>query len=178
MLDWKKEIVVLVYVKQALAEVDAAGLWPHHLPSVKASEEQIAAAAHHLGFALDARYADFLRHANGWRGFIQTCDLFGTEELIGTDLTQHARILLDSIDPDALADSRVTRDSLLPISAARLDRDLFVLSTPRSERPGEVIWFAGGEIQRFDHFDEYFLAMVDYNRLQVERTRKKHARPS
>lgn len=176
MQDWKKEIAVMVYVKQALAEVDKAQLWPHHFPSVAASDEQIAEAEHHLGFAIDECYAEFLRHANGWRGFYQTVDLFGTRDLLDSDLMNYARSLLNSIDPEVLKQSRIARATLLPIAATRLDRDLFLIDTPASERPGRVTWFAGTEIQRFDNFDEYFLAMVDYNRRRVEKTREKYTR--
>jgi hypothetical protein len=34
--------------------------------------------------------------------------------------------------------------------------------------PGVVIWFAGEEIDRFFDFDEFFLAMVEYNRRELE----------
>ncbi|MBL2434413.1 SMI1/KNR4 family protein, partial [Klebsiella pneumoniae] len=47
------------------------------------------------------------------------------------------------------------------------DKDLFVLCLPNSSRSGEIIWFAGEEIDRFKNFDEYFLAMVDYNREEI-----------
>lgn len=176
MQDWKKEIAVMVYVKQALADVDKAQLWPHHFPSVAASDEQIAEAERHLGFPLDEHYAEFLRHANGWRGFYQAVDLFGTRDLLDSDLMKYARSLLDSIDPEVLKQSHVARTALLPIAATRVDRDLFVLDMPASEMPGRVIWFAGTEIQRFDNFDEYFLAMVDYNRRRVAKTREKYNR--
>ena len=39
--------------------------------------------------------------------------------------------------------------------------DLFVLCLPNSRRPGEIIWFAGEKIDRFENFEEYFLAIVD-----------------
>jgi hypothetical protein len=39
----------------------------------------------------------------------------------------------------------------------------------RSAVPGVVIWFAGYEIERFANFDEYFLAMMDYNRRELRR---------
>lgn len=29
---------------------------------------------------------------------------------------------------------------------------------------GTVIWLAGGEIERFDSFTEFFEAMIEYNR--------------
>lgn len=165
---------MMVYVKQALAEVDVTNLWPHHLPSVAATDEQIRAAEQHLGFALDARYTTFLRYANGWRGFIQTVDLFGTDDLSGSELMAYARSLLGFVEPEVLALSKLRRDDLLPIAATRHDKDLFVLVKPPAHDSGTVVWFAGTEIQRFDGFEEYFLSMVDYNRSQVELTRKKH----
>lgn len=56
------------------------------------------------------------------------------------------------------------RAHLLPIAATEQDLDLFAMTAPGSPRPGEVIWFAGNEVQRFSSFDEYFLAMQDLNR--------------
>jgi hypothetical protein len=58
-------------------------------------------------------YADFLRHANGWRGFLQATNLFGTAELNGGGQMSHAcsrRLNLDpacrlSIDPGLVAAS-------------------------------------------------------------------------
>lgn len=37
-----------------------------------------------------------------------------------------------------------------------------------TKNPGVVIWFAGEEIDRFTSFKEYFLAMMDYNRLDLK----------
>jgi hypothetical protein len=34
-----------------------------------------------------------------------------------------------------------------------------------ASQPGMVVWLAGSEIDRFPSFDEYFMAMVDYDRL-------------
>lgn len=168
----------MVYVKQALAEADVRSLWPHHFPAVAATEAQIVAAERHLGFALDRKYVAFLRHANGWRGFYQTVDLFGTDELSGSDLMTYACELLGFIESEVLAASDLRREDLLPIAATRQDKDLFVLVKPDAKQGGSVAWFAGTEIQRFDDFEEYFLAMVDYNRRQVEMTREKNRRTS
>ena len=60
---------------------------------------------------------------------------------------------------------------MLPIAAFRDDMDLFLLTTPGAPTPGEVLWFAGGLIDRFPDFEEYFLAMADYTRRQVQRLR-------
>ena len=122
--DWKAEIVKLVLVKQALAEADRHKLWPWHLPSVAASDEQIEACERKLGFPLDPIYAQFLRHANGWRGFYQAVDLFGTEELCGNERLQRAREVLGYLEASVLQQSRVARDELLPIAVSRFDLDL------------------------------------------------------
>jgi hypothetical protein len=141
--------------------VDEARLWPHHLPAVRAADEQVASVERHVGFALDARYVAFLRHANGWRGFYQAVDLFGTSELMGNDLMTYAQRLLEAMEPETLTESDVRRDELLPVATTREDRDLFVLIEPTGRLAGQVIWFAGTE---------------DYNRRAVEKTREKYPR--
>lgn len=168
-MNWPQEIVKLVYVKQALAEVDTRKLWPHHLPAVAATAVQIEAAEAALGTELDSKYVDFLRHANGWRGFYQTVDLFGTDDLLGSERMLAAKGMLGAIDDGVISVTKNRREDLLPIAATPLDRDLFVLTSPHSAAPGEVLWLAGELIDRFTNFDEFFLAMVDYNRLEVSR---------
>jgi hypothetical protein len=172
-MDWKKEIAVMVYVKQLLAEVDVKHLWPHHLPAVAASGEDLRRVERHLGFKLDAQYAAFLLHANGWRGFYQTVDLFGTNDLLGNDLMSYAVGMLGVIEPLVLNSSGCERGELIPIATTREDLDLFVLTKPSARNPGTVIWFAGTEIQRFSGFDDFFLGMVDYNRRQLAKHREK-----
>lgn len=168
-MNWPQEIVKLVYVKQALAEVDTRKLWPHHLPSVAATAEQIDAVEKALGMELDAKYAHFLRHADGWRGFFQTVDLFGTGDLLGSEKMLAAKEMLGAVDDGVLSATKNRREDLLPIAATTLDRDLFVLTLPSSAAPGEVLWLAGELIDKFPNFDEFFLAMVDYNRAEVTR---------
>jgi hypothetical protein len=165
-MNWKEEIVKLVMIKQALAELDKQRVWPHHLPSVAASPESIADAERHLGFALDTHYAEFLRHANGWKGFYQTVDLFGVEDLMGSAKMQHALELLEVMG-DAVKASGFNAQDFLPLGVTLLDRDLFVLTKPTSARGGLVIWFSGEEADRFQTFEEFFLAMMDYNREEV-----------
>lgn len=48
------------------------------------------------------------------------------------------------------------------------NKDVFVIIADINETDREaVIWFAGEEIDRFENFEEYFLAMIDYNREEV-----------
>ncbi|SEI94068.1 SMI1 / KNR4 family (SUKH-1) [Bhargavaea ginsengi] len=168
MSDWKDQIAVMHLVKQELMKRDKDRLWPHHLPEVGATEEQMQEAEKALGFPLDPQYYEFLMHADGWKGFLQTVDLLGTRELMGSPLMDEALALLGAIEPDVLDDSGFSREQLLPIAAGTHDRDLFVIALPDSPAPDTVIWFAGEEIERFESFEEYFLAMVDYNREEVE----------
>src|SRR5450830_154871 len=70
-MNWKDEIVKLVYVKQALATIDESGLWPHHLPNMGANQESISQTEKALGFKIDSEYSDFLQLADGWNGFYQ-----------------------------------------------------------------------------------------------------------
>jgi hypothetical protein len=171
-VNWKSEIVRLAYVKQELADVDRQKLWPWHLPTVAASEQEILECEHRLGFAFDPQFADFLRHANGWQGFIQSTDLFGTTDLGGGGRMPLAQEMLGYLEGDVLAQAGITKESVFPIAVSSVDLDLFVMTKPSSVPAGIVIWFAGYEIQRFSNFHEFFLAMVDYNILQIENLKK------
>jgi hypothetical protein len=164
--DWKKEIAAIVYIKQVLHDEDKFNLWPWHLPEIAATGEQLEEIEKHLGHDLDLRYRLFLQHANGWQGFYQDVDLFGTNDLLGGEKMARALMFLDTID-DVLRESNLSKDGLLPIAVSNTDIDFFVITRPNSIFPGMVIWFAGGEIERFSRFDEYFLAMADYNRQMI-----------
>jgi hypothetical protein len=165
--DWKDRIAVMALVKQRLAEVDTGRLWEYHLPRVAASEERLQQVEAHLGEALDPSYRAFLRHADGWPAFYQAVDLFGSAELLGSERFQHAEEMLGYLGQEQPATSG-TDSGLLPVAASPVDLDLFVMTRRSSPHPGTVIWLAGSEIDRFPSFDEYFLAMIDYNRAEIQ----------
>ena len=142
---------------------DCDGEW-----SVAATEVELADAERHLGHRLDARYRAFLGCANGWRAFYQSVDLFGTRDLIGGPRMQNAEFMFNSLSDAALATSRVSRGELLSIGATSIDRDLFVIVRPTSTIAGTVIWYAGEEVDRFPTFDDFFLAMLEYNRQELQ----------
>jgi len=171
-LDWKKEISVLVYVKQTLADLDVNHLWQHHLPEVAALDDEIRKVEEYIGFQLDKLYAEFLRHANGWRSFYQSVDLFGTSDLLGSEKMQYAKSMLDSIEDNAVNASGLKKEDLLPIGSTLTDLDIFFITKPSSENLGEIIWIAGQEIDRFPNFDAFYLAMVDYNRAEIKDLKK------
>lgn len=167
-MNWEQEIAKLVYIKQVLSGYDHRKLWPHHLPAVAATREQIAAAENALGYPLVGGYGELLRHANGWRGFYQTIDLFSTEDIIGGARKANALEMFGAVDDGVIRECGIPREDLVPIAASMLDRHLFVMASPRSRLPGEVLWFAGELIDRFPTFEEFFLAMMDYNRSEID----------
>lgn len=170
-IDWKQRIIELVLVKQKLAELDTKGLWQYRLPSVAATEARLKSVEAHLGEALDPVYRAFLLHADGWPAFYQTVDLFGSDDLMGNDRWHHATEMLSYVEESVLTLGGLRREELLPIAASPVDLDLFVMTRRSAPQPGMVVWLAGSEIDRFSTFDEYFLAMVDYNRLEVQHLR-------
>jgi hypothetical protein len=170
-IDWRREIATLAYVKNAIFKLDTQHLWRHHLPRVAASEVEIARAERSVSGSVHEKYRAFLGYANGWPAFYQDVDLFGTEELCGGGLMPRARELLAATADDVLAVNSIAQDQLLPIAVSATDLDLFLIL--RHGVAGGVIWLAGGDlIERFDSFEEYFLAMIDYNRLDYERLRQ------
>jgi hypothetical protein len=172
---WKERIVQMVLVKQRLDEVDTDDLWDYTLPRLAAGEEVLQRVEAALGMALDPEYREFLKHAAGWPAFYQSVDLFGPEELLGSPEFTAARDALLSMEDQALAECGEAPRNLLPIAATREDLDLFLIAGPEAHMPGRVFWYAGGLIDTFPSFTEYFLAMVDYNREEIQRLEQKSA---
>jgi len=173
MADWKKRIVELVFVKQKLAELDVEGLWQHRLPGIAATEAKLRGVETHLSEPLNPAYREFLLHADGWQAFYQSVDLFGSRDLMGSDRFRHAMEMLSYVENDVLVAGELQRDELLPIAASSVDLDLFVMTKRSAAQSGLVVWLAGSEIDRFPNFGEYFLAMIDYNRLEIQHLRNR-----
>jgi hypothetical protein len=159
-------------VKQAIAEADRKGLWPHHLPGVAATEAQLLEVEARLGEHLQPSHRAFLATAGGWRGFFQTIDLFGPEDFRGSSRWMRAQQLLRYIEDNVLASIAFGREDVFPIAASSVDIDLFVLGRRSSAIPGVVVWLAGDEVERFGSFDDFFVAAVDYNRREIAKLRE------
>lgn len=166
--EWRDRIVAMIYVKQEIMKLDVEQIWPHHLPEMAASEEALKKTEENLGFKINQDYREFLKMANGWKGFLQTVHLFGTQDLLGSQIMQYAQSLLGYVEDDVIKSTGFLREELLPIAATKYDKDLFVMTLPNSQKPGTIIWLAGEEIDRYANFTEYFLAMIEYNRLLVK----------
>ncbi|NWB46393.1 SMI1/KNR4 family protein [Pseudomonas gingeri] len=162
-MNWKQEIARLALIKSEIKKLDVNGVWPYHLPSVAATETEIQEASTQVGGLFDGGYLDFLRHANGWDGFYQSVNLFGCDDLVGGERMKKAVEALLDIDEIALRQSELLRSELIPIAASDVDVDIFFMSKNKLIGNVGVVWFAGQEIQRFQNFEEFFLAMIDYN---------------
>ena len=66
------------------------------------------------------------------------------------------------------------KPDLLPFAVSSDDIDVMLMTRPHTTTAGKVFWFAGGLVDTFQGFDEWFLAMVDYNREEYQRLVKKH----
>jgi hypothetical protein len=169
MEDWTSEIAKGWRIHERIQELDRAGLWEHFLPDVAASEDEIAATEQQLGFRLDPEYRQFLRFANGWRRFYQDVDLFGTRNLLGAPPMDSAMAQLNAMDPaDLEREAGMGAGDVLPIAASAEQRDMFLLGQPWSSAPGAVVWLSGQAVDRFPGFDEFYLAMLDYNREEIQ----------
>jgi hypothetical protein len=167
-MDWKRELVIAQLVKQKIPEVDVDQLWENTLPEVAASEAQLHALEERLDHPLDPQYRAFLLHANGWRAFMQYMDVFGVGDFEGCPRAERANELIASLEPIAPICGFSSED-LMPIAVSSLDIDVMLMTRPHSATPGKIFWFAGGLIDSFTGFDDWFLAMVDYNRQEYQR---------
>jgi hypothetical protein len=167
--DWKARIFDLARIKQELAESDAEGCGSGTCQRGTARSGRGAA-----GEPLDPAYRAFLRHAGGWRAFFQTVDLLGPDELGGGRRHDLAREMLETIDDAAGTNHRL---ELLPIGFSEVGRHVFGIGRAGSSIPGTVAWLSGEEVDRWPSFDEFLLAMMDYNRADAEDLRRDAKRP-
>jgi hypothetical protein len=172
-LDWERELVIAHRVKQQIAEVDVDHLWENTLPEVAATEDQVRSLESRLDSKLDSQHRAFLLHANGWRAFKQHVDVFGVGDFMGGPRAARASELIESLD-DLKELCGFAKPDVLPIAVSSDDIDVMVIARPNTAAPGRVLWLAGGAIETFAGFDEWFLAMVDYNRHEYQRLLKKH----
>lgn len=166
---WENEIEVLISIKKEIKDKDINEIWEFNLPQKAAADDEIQKIELKLGYTLDEAYVSFLKIANGWKAINQAIDLFGTNELLDSEQMNYAQILLKTLSEDGvLHASGFDYDELLPIAVSRYDTDLFVIAKNGSNCPGIIIWFAGYEVERYDNFEEFFRAIVEYNRLNIQ----------
>jgi hypothetical protein len=171
--DWKKRIAIAFMVKQKIDELDVAGLWSLEYPELAASEAQIANAETAMNCKFPPDLRQFLSVANGWNQFYQRVDLFGTSDFEGSSRMARAQELVQWLIEDTSWGG--TANELLPIAVSIDDNTLFCITTVANSQAGRVLWFSGRLIEDFANFTEFFLAMCDYNRLEVENLTEEHS---
>jgi len=166
--DWRPPIVEMVTVKQGLAAWDPKGIFPHHLPEVAATPENIDAAEAALGISLDAEHRAFLTYADGWQAFYQDVTLMGAAQLVRSP-ARDAALEAFTYAPEVLEEDLHRRpDRLLPIAASTTQADVFCMPVDDGRAGSRVFWLAEGElIDTFDSFGQYFVSMIDYTKEQI-----------
>lgn len=173
-MDWKRELAIAHLVKNKIAEVDIDHLWENTLPNAAASPDQLRMLESQLGYALHPQHREFLLHANGWRAFMHNVDVFGVDDFLEGPRAGAAVELIESLE-DLEPLCGFARRDLLPVAVNMTGIDVMVMTRPHTETPGKVIWLAGGVVDTFPDFQEWFLAMVDYNRYEYQRLVKAQA---
>ncbi|AZK97316.1 MULTISPECIES: SMI1/KNR4 family protein [Streptomyces] len=168
MAGWSVLCAEMDTVKRRLKAHDRRALWPHEPRRPPAPPERIAGIATVTLCPVDPDYAAFLRHADGWPGILQDIDLFGTRDF-GTSAYADAEESVRTIQEVA----RIERDRgfsrLVPIGASRDDIDVLVLhGNGKPDRRNPVSWFAGGEVERYPTFTDFFLAMIAANEAEAD----------
>mgnify|MGYP001046789906 CR=1 FL=1 len=164
--EWKKLIVILVHIRSQLMEADKEKLWEYHLPGLATTKDKIEKVQKKINLCLSEEYKEFLLCANGWPCFYQMVDLFGTNELMSDKMLRALKML--SYECENNNELLEINKYLLPVAVSRTDMDLFVMVLKTGRRFGEIIWLAGGEIDRFESFKDFFKAMIEYNKLDLE----------
>ncbi len=163
--DWPTAIASMLRVKAAIFELDQGALWDYRGPRTPATADQIQSVESALRRTLDPEHRAFLRWANGWPCFWQTVDLLGTDELIaGTAAAADG----------GYGPYRWTNGSYA-VAFSTQSQDVFVVDP---ENTGSAVrWqiLGGDRVDEFSSFDEYFRAMLDYNRMELRRLQENPA---
>ena len=164
---WMVRIVRMLEVRNKMYLADKDQLWDYYYPELAAQPEDIMSLQKKPNVTLSQDYVDFLLRADGWKCFSQDVDLFGTKDF-DAEIMTYARQLLN-VELEYHDSLRQIKDYLLPIAVSRTDKDLFVMVLTEGKDFGQIVWLAGGEIDRFSSFIEFFDSMMEYNRLGLER---------
>lgn len=162
---WKERLVEMLTVRNELYKADKGHLWEYHYPEVAAEISEILLIQERFQIKLSQDYIDFLLCANGWKCFYQLVDLFGTKDF-ETQNMSFAKMLLN-IELGYDESLNDIKDYLFPIAVSQTDKDLFVMVLKKGREYGQIIWLAGGEIERFLSFSEFFEAMIQYNKEEL-----------
>lgn len=117
---------------------------------------------------VDLEHADFLRHSDGWPAILQDIDLFGAAEFCDAAYAD-AEELVRVVEDEMVIERGEGSSRFVPIGASRTGIDILVM--PRiadRTRPAAVIWLAGGVVERYGTFSEFFRGMIAENHAEAD----------
>ena len=127
----------------------------------------------HLGFRLPESYRGFLLASNGWPCFYQDMTAFSTSDLLGGDLHEAGQIPLELEEcVEAMAADGVVAADHFPVAASLTQTDVALMGKPGTPAEGTVSWVRGEVIERYDDFLDYYLSMMELNKIEITRLRK------
>ena len=160
-------------IVQARMEADWTGLWDYAMPNPKASEETVARAEARLGFRLPESYRGFLLAADGWPCFFQDMTIFSTSDLLGGELHKAGQIQLELEEcVEAMAAGGVIAADHFTVVASRESIEIALMGKPGTPAEGTVSWVRGEVMQRYDDFLDYYLSMMELNKLDTADLKK------
>ena len=160
-------------IVQARMEADWTGLWDYAMPNPKASEETVARTEAQLGFRLPESYRGFLLAADGWPCFFQDMTIFSTSDLLGGELHKAGQIQLELVEcVEAMAAGGVIAADHFTVVASRESIEIALMGKPGTPAEGTVSWVRGEVMQRYDDFLDYYLSMMELNKLDTADLKK------
>ena len=160
-------------IVQARMEADWKGLWDYALPHVHATEATVASTEAQLGFRLPDSYRGFLLASNGWPYFFQDMTIFSASDLLGGDLHEAGQTQLELEEcVEAMAADGVIAADHFPVAASLESIDVALMGKPGTPAEGTVSWVRGEVIERYDDFLDYYLSMMELNKLDIARLRR------
>ena len=166
-LSWGQEI------NQERMEADWKGLWDYAPPNTGASEETLARTEAQLGFRVPKSYRDCLKVADGWPCFYQDMTIFSTSDLLGGELRRLGGVQLELEECiEAMASDGVIAADHFMVAAAQGSIDIVLMGRPGTPAEGTASWVRGEVLGRYDDLLDYYLSMMEYNKLETADLRK------
>ena len=170
---WPNYIGWGAMINQARMEADWKGLWDYAIPHLHATEETVASTEAQLGFRLPESYRGFLLAADGWPYFFQNMSILSTSDLLGGDLHEAGQTQLELEEcVEAMAADGVIAADHFPVAASLESIDVALMGKPETPAEGTVSWVRGEVIERYDDFLDYYLSMMELNKLDTADLKK------
>ena len=159
---------------QARMEADWKGLWDYAIPHLHATEDAVASTEAQLGFRLPESYRGFLLASNGWPYFFQNMSILSTSDLLSGELHKASQTQLELEEcVEAMAADGVIATDHFPVAASLESIDVALMGKPGTPAAGTVSWVRNGEvIERYDDFLDYYLSMMELNKLDTADLKK------